>query len=168
MEQSKIIYGTDYIRGIVVLLASLLVYLLNTDWHLVVLFSIAISFNFIAAIFSPASSAIIKYIVDEDQFQQTSSYISGVDSLLAIVGMILGALFYTLMPIYLLFILIGVLYILSGFSEMFIKYNYQKNEAPLTLKFIINDFKEGFYYLLTKSFIIYYWRFLRTFCHSNL
>lgn len=151
----KIIYGTDYIRGIVVLIAALFIFLLKPDLHIIVLFIIAIIFNFIAAIFSPASGSIIKYIVDEDQFQQASSYLSGIDSLLAIIGMILGAIFYTLMPIYILFILIGTLYILSGFSEMFIKYDYVKNETPLTIKFIIKDFKDGFNYLLSKKALLY-------------
>lgn len=151
----KIIYGTDYLRGIVVIIAALFIYLLKPDLHIVILFSIAIIFNFIGAIFSPASGSIIKYIVDEEQFQQASSYLSGVDSFLAIFGMILGAIFYTLMPIYLLFILIGMFYILSGFSEMFIKYNYIKNETPLTLKFFISDFKDGFKYLLTKKALLY-------------
>lgn len=155
----KIIYGTDLIKGFVVILAALLIYFAinNNDENLqlIILFGVAIIFNFVGAIFSPASSSIIKFIVDEDQYQQASSYLSSIDSLLGIIGVILAGIFYTIMPIYYLFILIGILYILSGISEMFIKYHYEKTKQPLTLKYIINDFKDGFNYILTKKALLY-------------
>lgn len=154
----RIVYITDYVRGLIVILGAVSLLLANMyDLYylkLVTLFVIAIVFDFVAAIFRPAVTALLRYIVTDDELQQASSYMSSMDSLVAIVGILLAGILYSVLPVSNLFVLIGICYILSALSEMFIRYNHVKNENPLTLKYIINDFSEGFRYMITKKSLL--------------
>ena len=121
----------------------------STTGKVVALFVVAIISNAIAGIFSPASGTLLPQIVDEDLFQQAQSYFSILNSFQSIFGIILAGILYTLIPINVLFLIVGVCYIGSGISEMFIKYDssFEKRDEKLTLNAIFSDIKEGFKYL---------------------
>lgn len=69
------------------------------------------------------------------------------NSIQGIVGVLLAGILYALLPVYLLFTITGICYLVSGLSEMLIKYNYRKKEQPLTLGRTFCNMKEGFVYL---------------------
>ena len=68
------------------------------------------------------------------------------DSGLSILGVILAGILYAVLPINVLFLIVGGCYVLSGFSEMFINYNYQKKEGKLTVRTVFSDIGDGFKY----------------------
>ncbi len=158
-DKVKIVYLSDFIKGILILVSAVFMYLAiensNAIGQLVIIFIIGIINNIIAAIFKPASTALIPELVEEEQLQQTNSFFSVLSSFVSIVGIILAGILYSYLTIILLFIIIGALYIASGISELFIKAEHIKKEEQLTIKTIAIDFKKGFNCLWNLKPILY-------------
>ena len=158
-NKAKIMYVCDYLKGVVIIGFTLFLMFVikSTTGQVVALFIVAVLSNAIAGIFSPASNALLPQIVEEESFQQAQSYFSILNSFQSIVGVILAGVLYTLIPINVLFFIVGGCYIISAISEMFIKYEsqYEKHDEKLTLKVIFNDIEDGVKYLFSiKSILI--------------
>lgn len=156
-HKGKIMYICDYLKGIGLIAFTLLLMFVFKDDNakVIVLFVLAVLANAIAAIFSPAASSLLPHIVPEESIQQAQSYNSIMTSSLSILGIILAGILYSLVPINVLFLIVGGCYVLSGVSEMFIKYNYQKSEEKLTLKVVFSDIGSGFKYLFNFKPVLY-------------
>lgn len=155
-NKAKIMYICDYLKGGIIVGFTLLLmfFIKSTEWQVASLFIITVLLNAIAGIFTPASNALLPQIVKEQQFQQAQSYFQILNSFQSIIGVVLAGVLYTLIPINVLFMIVGGCYILSAISEMFIKYNseYEKRDEKLTVKMAFADIKVGFKYLVsTKS-----------------
>ena len=139
-NKAKIMYICDYLKGAIIIgFTFLLMFVIKTtNGQVVALFIVSILLNAIAGIFTPASAALLPQIVDEDSFQQAQSYFSILNSFQSIFGILLAGIFYSLVPINILFFVVGGCYILSAISEMFIKYNseFEKRDEKLTVKAI--------------------------------
>ena len=155
-NKSKIMYICDYFKGGLILIAALLLMLILKDANsqIVILFIMAVGTNVISGFFTPASASLLPQIVPEELFQQGQSYYSAVGSLLGIIGVVLAAILYAYIPIDVFFIAVGLCYVASGVSEMFIKYNYVKKEDRLTLKGAFKDMGDGLKYLFTFKSIL--------------
>ena len=154
-NKAKIMYLCDYAKGIVIVIGGLLLLALtgNNLGQLVLLFVLAVLFNIIAAIFSPASQSLLPFILKEEQLQQGNAFLTGMNALVTIIGAILGALLYAFVPIHYLMLIVGACYVASGISEMFIRYVEEKKEDKLTLKVVFKELGESFRYLKTKRAI---------------
>ena len=148
-HKGKIMFICDYAKGGMLIAFTLLLMLVIQDpsAKVAVLFVIAVISNIIAAIFSPAASSLLPRIVPEKSYQQAQSYNSLMQSSLGILGVILAAVLYSVLDIHILFFIVGGCYVLSGVSEMFIKYDYQKNEDKLTVKQVFKDIGDGMKYI---------------------
>ena len=148
-HKGKIMFICDYAKGGMLIAFTLLLMLVIQDpsAKVVVLFIIAVLGNIIAAIFSPAASSLLPRIVPEKSYQQAQSYNSLMQSSLGVLGVILAAILYSVLDIHVLFFIVGGCYVLSGVSEMFIKYDYQKNEYKLTVKQVFKDIGDGMKYI---------------------
>ena len=123
-NKAKIMYICDYLKGgIIIGFTLLLMFVIKSvAWQVASLFIITVLLNAIAGIFTPAAGALLPQIVEERQFQQAQSYYSILNSFQSIIGVILAGVLYTLVPLNVLFMVVGGCYILSAISEMFIKY----------------------------------------------
>jgi len=150
-HKGKIMFICDYAKGIMLIGFTLLLMLVIKDANakVAILFVIAVISNFIAAIFSPAASSLLPHIVPEKSFQQGQSYYTLMESSLGILGVILAAVLYSALDIHVLFFIVGGCYVLSGVSEMFIKYNHQKKEDKLTVKAVFSDIGGGIKYIFS-------------------
>ncbi len=157
-NKAKIMYICDFIKGIVIIgFTLLLIFVIKSvNAKIISLFIVSIISNAIAGIFSPASSALLPIIVKEDEYQQAQSYFSILNSFQSIVGVILAGILYTLIPINILFLIVGIFYIGSAVSEMFIKYetSYERKEDKLTARIVFSDIKEGFKYIASIKAIL--------------
>ena len=157
-NKAKIMYICDYLKGAIILgFTFLLMFVIESvTAKVIALFVVAVLGNAVGGIFTPASAALLPLIVDEDQYQQAQSYFSILNSFQSIVGVILAGVLYTLIPINVLFLIVGICYIGSAISEMFIKYqsNYERSEEKLSMKVVFSDIKEGFKYLGTMKPIL--------------
>ena len=154
-HKGKIMFVCDYLKGGVILLATLAMILLqNPAAHLVILFAAGILGNAIGGVFSPASGALLPHIVEERQLQQANSYFTIMQSLQSIVGVVLAGVLYATFPIHLLFLIVGVCYVASGVSEMFIRYSHERKEGKLTIKSALSDFGEGLRYIKAQKALL--------------
>lgn len=156
INKAKIMYITDFIRGIAILASGFLVliYSENIDIQLIILFCVAIILSINSALFGPAAGSITKFVVKEEQFQQASSYMSSASSLQGIIGVLAAGIFYAAFGIFWVFIFTGVAYVASAISEIFIRYNHVKPESTTNLQNVFTDMREGFSYLLTKRALL--------------
>ena len=154
-NKAKIMYLCDYAKGGLIVGGGLLLLLFqgNNSVQLVLLFILAILYNIIAAIFSPASQSLLPFILKEEQLQQGNALLTGMNALVTIIGAVLGALLYAILPIYILMFVIGACYVGSAISEMFIRYMHEKKEDELTIFTVFHELKESFWYLVTKRAI---------------
>ena len=156
-HKGKIMYICDYLKGIMIIGFHLLIMLaLNDDMAKVaILFAVTILGNIIGAIFTPASSSLLPRVVPEDLIQQGQSYFSMMQSMNGILGVILAGILYSVLPVNILFIIVGGCYIISGFTEMFINYNHEKKEDKLTIKTTFQDIGIGVKYLFSYKPLLY-------------
>ena len=155
MSKAKIMYVCDYLKGGMILLATVLMLLFPApDAQLAILFALGILGNMVSGIFNPAAGALIPNIVREDQLQQANAYFSMKSALESILGIILAGILYAALPIHTLFFLVGACFIVSGISEMMIRYAFQPSAERLTLKLALRDMADGVNYLRTKKAIL--------------
>lgn len=152
-NKAKIMYICDYLKGAIIIGFTLLIMFVikSVAWQVAALFVVTVLLNAIAGIFSPASSALLPLIVEEYQFQQAQSYYQILGSFQSIVGVVLAGILYTMIPINVLFFIVGGCYILSAISEMFIRYSsdFEKRDEKLTIKAVFSDIKVGFKYIFS-------------------
>lgn len=148
-HKGKIMFICDYAKGGMLIALTLLLMLVIKDANVkvAILFIIAVISNVIAAIFSPAAASLLPEIVPENSFQQGQSYYSLMESSLGIIGVILAGVLYSVLDIHVLFLIVGACYVLSGVSEMFIKYDFKKKEEKLTAKRVFSDIGDGVKYI---------------------
>ena len=131
----RVLYMTDFGRGIVYFITALSVYYFNsignTDLVLTTIYVLLIFIAIQTAFFSPASSALLPQIVHEDELVSASSLFQLTRSLQNIAGLALGAFIYGTYGIVVLIIINAISFILSAISEMFIKYDTAKNQERL-------------------------------------
>ncbi|MBQ1730416.1 MAG: MFS transporter [Oscillospiraceae bacterium] len=151
-NKAKIMFVCDYIKGGLILFATLMMYILRESGaHIAILFAVGMAGNAVSGIFNPASGALLPYIVEEQRLQQANAYFSIKNALQSILGIMLAGILYAALPVHLLFIIVGVCYVLSGVSEMFIRYEHRQKEEKLSLRIAVADMGEGVRYLKTQK-----------------
>ena len=147
-RKATIMFVCDYIKGGLILLAGLLMLLFRSyEAQVAILFAAGILGSAISGIFTPASSALLPNIVDDERLQQANAYFSVKNAMESILGVVLAGILYAVIPIHLLLMLVGICYILSGVSEMFIRYEHQAPKEKLTLRLAWRDMADGIAYL---------------------
>ena len=157
-NKAKIMYICDYIKGAIIIgFTFLLMFVIKSQTGQVAsLFIISVLLNAIAGKFTPASSALLPQIVEEESFQQAESYFSILNSFQSIFGVLLAGVLYSLVSINTLFFVVGGCYILSAISEMFIRYDsaFEKRDEKLTVRAVFGDIKSGFQYIASIKSIL--------------
>ncbi len=154
-NKARIMYVCDYIKGGMIILATIMMFLFREpDVQIAILFVLGIAGNVVSGIFNPAAGALLPRIVDEDKLQQANSYFTIKSSLEGILGIILAGILYAALPIYTLFLFVGLCFVASGVSEMFIRYDHVPSQEQLTVKLALKDMREGLVYLKTQKAIL--------------
>ena len=147
-NKARIMFVCDYMKGGLILLATLFLALFpSQSAHIAILFAVGILGSAVSGVFDPAAGALLPSIVEEDSLQQANAYFSVKSALLGILGVVLAGILYGALPIRLLFMLVGVCFVLSGVSEMFIRYAHTPSGEKLTVRLALSDMGEGLRYL---------------------
>ena len=150
LNKVRILYVTDFIRGLTVLIGGALIFSLQSDTQLILLlYIVTVILALNNALFFPANSTLIPEIVADQQLTQANAFFSLINSFQTIIGILLAGLLYGLLGIELIFIINGISFILSAFSEMFIRTHYEK-PATNQKTSLRHDFKEGIHYIKNK------------------
>jgi len=153
----KVIYMTDYIRGgLYFILALFLITNPSVDRIILSLYVSGILSSITAAFFTPAMTSALPEIVGEDMLQSANGAQSIIQSLQSIIGVIAGAAFYAFFGMTLVIIINSVSFLLSGFSEMFIKAKYKKDKTLEEIalqkdKSITHDFVDSIKYMKKRT-----------------
>lgn len=154
-NKAKIMFVCDYLKGGLILLATLLMLLFpGNAAHIAILFAVGILGNAVSGVFSPAANALPPHIVAEDRLQQANAYFSVRSSLQSIFGVVLAGVLYAALPITALFALVGLCYIFSGVSEMFIRYAHKPSAERMSLRLMGADMGDGLRYLKAQKAIL--------------
>ena len=154
-NKAHIMFICDYAKGGLILIATLMMLLFRGNTaHIVILFAAGILGNAVSGIFSPAAGALLPHIVEDEQLQQGNSYFSIRSSLQSILGVVLAGVLYAALDIKALFLIVGLAYVASGVSEMFIRYEHKQPEERLTLKVALSDMGDGLRYLKSQKAIM--------------
>ena len=154
-SKARIMVFCDFAKGGLILLATALMLVFRSPAaHIAVLFVLGTVGNAISGIFNPAASALFPHIVEEERLQQANAYFSVKNSLNSIFGVVLAGVLYAALPITLLFGLVGLCFLLSGASEMFIRYERRPPEERLTLRLALSDMRDGLAYLRAQKAIL--------------
>ena len=154
-NKAKIMFLCDYIKGGMIILATILMLLLKEpSAQIAILFCIGIVGNAVSGIFNPAAGALFPHIIDEDKLQQANAYFTIKNSLEGIFGIILAGILYSALPIHTLFLMVGLCFVASGISEMFIRYKHHPSEERMTLRLAARDMADGIRYLKSKKAIL--------------
>ncbi len=148
----KVIYFTDFIRGINILLCGLVMLTVdhvNIIMACLCLSSVISSIN--GALFGPASQAIIPLTVEEEQLVKANSLMSLMYGIKDVFGMLLAGILYSwLGPIVIIFIN-GFSFIMSGITELFIKLDESELLKRAQESHVLTDLKEGCRYILCQN-----------------
>ena len=151
-NKGKIMFVCDYIKGGLIHSATLAMFIFKENAaHVAILFTVGIIGNAVSGIFSPASGALFPHIIEQEQLQQANSYFSVKNALQSILGVVLAGVLYASMPILVLFVIVGICYVLSGVSEMFIRYEHHRPEERLTVKLALSDMRDGRVYVKSQK-----------------
>ncbi len=144
----RIIYLTDFMNGILFFISLFILIRFDlTIYQQVLLFVVIGGLAGInSAFFAPAVQSSIPDIVGDDLIQAANGAQSIVASIQGIVGVLAGVIMYELLGIEVAIIANAISFILSGFSEMFIKTKYLHPKKKHNRR-LGEDIKIGFTYI---------------------
>jgi DHA3 family macrolide efflux protein-like MFS transporter len=152
-SRRRIIILSDLINGIVVLtLAALMLLSPNATATVIIwLFVVSVLVAIVSSFFRPAISASIPDLVPQDKVAAANSLNSFSVQLSTFVGQGAGGVLFRLLGAPILFLIDGVTYLFSAFSESFITIpqtpRADTGEAMSTVKSFLNDIVEGLRYV---------------------
>jgi MFS family permease len=121
-RKEKVMYLSDYSKGLYILFLFLTIYL-DLSYKFIWIYLGAVILNICSALFNPASMSIIPAIIEEEKLVKANSVLSIIDNTIAVMGMAMGVAVYEILGIKLVFLITGISYLVSAFFEMFIRTN---------------------------------------------
>ena len=147
-HKAKIMVVCDCMKGASILLATALMLIFPAPRaQLIVLFLLGVLGNAVSGVFTPAAGALLPHIVQEEKLQQANAYFAMKSALVSIGGIVLAGILYAALPVHALFFLVGLCFIASAVSEMFIRYDHRPAPERLTLRLALRDMGDGLRYL---------------------
>lgn len=156
-DKVKTMWITDFIRGATILaVALLIVFDFGPKTTLVGLFAMAIILNINAALFSPASSSLLRFILKEEELQQGAALLQTSSGIQNIVGLILAGILYAAVGVVGIALINGVAYMISAITEIFIHYDKHAHSegGVITVKSVLKDIAQGFQYVIKEKAIM--------------
>lgn len=143
MDRKWIIVLMDFIRGLFVLLIAILAYKGMLEIWMV--FGVAIILGTCASFFNPSVSSSIPDIIPKEKIVKGNSIFSMIYTGSGIIGNAGGGVIFAILGAPIMFLINGISYIFSAFTEMFIY--IPKIPQEIEKKNFWQDMKEGFGYV---------------------
>lgn len=154
-DRKKIIYGTDFARGVLFLVLALLTY--NDFYPMLSLFIITTIGALLGSLFNPAIDASIPNVVEERHLTQANSFNGISRQLTWVIGAAISGFLYYHIGIVGVFIFNGICFIISAVSEMFINLPERETKLEISIKEVSKsfwcDFKSGMVFIFEKKSI---------------
>lgn len=142
-SRKKIIVLSDFLRGLPVMILAAIIFLLpgSVEIGIVSLFIVTIIIGIINSIFNPAILAAIPDIVPEEKVAAANSLSQGTRQVSLFIGQALGGFLFVVFGAPVLFLIDGISYIFSGFSETFMKIPQKLPEKAASWREKLKQFK---------------------------
>ncbi|WP_330404382.1 MFS transporter [Vallitalea okinawensis] len=141
LNRKRIMVIADVVSAVVVLL---LAYVSSIDqMSIALLLMIQVIVALMYGFFDPATKGMIPQLVPEDELNKTNSKVATLRILSGLVAPLIAVALYTSYGITLLFIINGISFLISGSSEMLIRYQHTKKVSIEGFKGILHDMTEG-------------------------
>lgn len=137
-DRRWILVLTDMIRGIVICVVAIFLFLDMAEIWMVFLAGIVI--GTCSAFFTPATSSVLPDLVDMKDIEKANSLFSMIQAASSVIGNTAGGAMFTLLGAPLMFLINGLSYIFSSISELFIKVPKIKKVSN---KSFMSDLREG-------------------------
>ena len=152
-DRKKMIVRLDVLNGILLSVFAL-IFLLNGGLSIAIIFVLVVMLEITEIFYGAASSAIVPSIVSKEELPQAISLTSLILSLAQLVAPILGAALYGFLGLFIILVVNGLSFLLTGILEifMFVPATHKKPEK-ISTKMFYEDFKEGLTVIKENKFI---------------
>lgn len=141
VNRKTIMVATDYISGGVILLLGFLSYWGAMRISLLLVVQVIISL--LNGLFEPATRGMLPQLVDKEELTKSNSTVASTRSASVLLGPVIGAALYANFGITMVFLVNGISFLLSGTSEMMIRYTHVKRQTAEGIAGIMDDLLEG-------------------------
>ena len=147
-SRKKMIVNMDILSGVFVLAISVL-FLLKGELSLGVIYIIVITLNSINVFFEPSMNSIMPDIIEKDKLADANSLMEMSGAIISLTAPIVAGLLYSTLGIYVILAINAVSFLLSAFSEAFIKIEKESLIEKEEKENFIATFVSGLKYLKT-------------------
>ncbi|MFT9496723.1 MFS transporter [Anaerosolibacter sp.] len=151
MNRKTIMVITDFVSAGVILGLAFISYLDKMSLTLLLLGQIIISL--LNGLFDPATRGMLPQLVGQDELTKANSKVASLRGLSVLLGPVIGTALYANFGITVLFLINGISFLLSGISEMMIRYKHVKRESAEGISGIAADLLEGMRFILANKII---------------
>jgi MFS family permease len=151
MNRKTIMVVTDLVSAGVILLLAMLAY-----WDMLsisIMLGAQVIIILMNGMFEPATRGMLPQLVDKEEATKSNSMVSAGRSASIMVGPVIGAALYGTYGIVMVFLANGISFLLSGISEIMIRYKYVKRETGQGVSGILRDLLDGVEFILSNRTI---------------
>lgn len=141
MNRKKIMVATDLVSGGVIVCLGLM-----SHWGqmtLPLLLAVQAMISLLNGLFEPATRGMLPQLVDRDELTQANARVAAARSGSVLIGPVIGATLYAHVGVTMVFFVNGVSFLMSGISEMLIRYTHLQQNAPEGVKGMMHDLLDG-------------------------
>ncbi|SET35024.1 Na+/melibiose symporter [Natronincola peptidivorans] len=151
LNRKIIMVATDLASAVVILGLALSAY--SDRMSLPFLLSIQVIVSLLNGLFDPATKGMLPQLVNENELSRANSAVAGLRTLAGLLGPVIGTMLYASLGITVVFFINGISFLLSGCSEMLIKYKHVKRESITGKTGFISDLSEGASFIFDNKMI---------------
>jgi MFS family permease len=141
INRKRIMVVTDLISALVILILGWLSHMGIMRLSLLLIVQVIISL--MNGLFEPATRGMLPQLVDKDELTKFNSTVASARSASVLLGPVIGAALYANFGVTMVFFVNGISFLLSGTSEMMIRYTHIKQKTAKGAKGMMNDLIEG-------------------------
>lgn len=151
LNRKRIMVVSDFVSGVIILLLAYVSYIDRINFVLLLTAQVLVALLY--GFFDPATKGMIPQLVVEDELNKTNSKVATLRIISSLVSPMIAVTLYTRFGITVLFLINGISFLISGCSEMLIKYKRTKKESIEGIQGIISDLTEGVKYIQNSQII---------------
>jgi len=151
-KRETILFSSLFIRGALLLIMSMLLFLHQLDIYLLLFFSLL--FGILDAFFIPANQSLLPHVLLKRQLFRGNSILQGSTQLILIIGPIVGGLMLENLSYTLITSIVAVFLLLTSIIIRFIKLNIDIDIDNVLKSSMIGSLKEGFIYIKSSRILL--------------
>ncbi|NYB75174.1 MFS transporter [Sedimentibacter hydroxybenzoicus DSM 7310] len=150
-NRKKIMIMTDFLSGVIILAFACISYL---DKMSIILLMIGMAIiSMLNGLFDPATRGMLPKLVEKDELTKANSTVASLRGLSVLLGPVIGAVLYSNYGVAVLFLINGFSFLISGISEILIKYNHVNSRLTECKQGMLKDLYEGIKFIINNKLI---------------